>query len=527
MAKEFVSRQWNSFQSSIRESFFRNTGIPYRNLIGLLLGFTASVLMLTSGVLSTSGASLWFVSLLSATLLILVVVRPYHERKIDRFAWGLLVIVILGFGLGALEYQTRSWWIWLGRKYLSINTAPELLLEALFLLGVILGFFVVRNWAKEQKDFVSSLSAVLSGAFVATILGKLQDAGGPDGIGPLTAFAYYALGFTMSGTINLIAAARLTADYTNKRSIASRAMLDFLYGSERTRLIDGYFLQNFKDDPDYAKARLIEALVEYRRLVAREFAERMEKRMKARRQEASPPGFERQYYYQLITIECEVEESPPNADPKTDEKDRKHVVVYRQLSAADNADYNNGNSGNGISEQMFRVGVAAKWQDTLEYLSAPGEYREPFPFQRSVSGLALLSRQTIVMDRDRMKRFRDKGHGDGICPNEIEQARGLDEIDFLSYIAIPIISRSDSSTANPLGVVTIDSRLFVAPELKEAKLLNPGEGIFRAELTPRELTTYANRLYEAEDADVRYIEQVTKIIVPVLELYSKCRIGAT
>src|ERR1700704_1535633 len=99
MAKEFVSKQWDSFQSAIRESFFRNTGIPYRNLIGLLLGFTASVLMLTSGVLTTSGASLWFVGLLSATLVILVLVRPYHEKKTDRFAWGLLVIVILGFGV--------------------------------------------------------------------------------------------------------------------------------------------------------------------------------------------------------------------------------------------------------------------------------------------------------------------------------------------------------------------------------------------------------------------------------------------
>jgi hypothetical protein len=176
---------------------------------------------------------------------------------------------------------------------------------------------------------------------------------------------------------------------------------------------------------------------------------------------------------------------------------------------------------------MFRVGVAAKWQDTLEYLSAPGEYRAPFPFQRSVSGLALMSRQTIVMDRDRMKRFRDKGHGDGVCPNEIEQARGLDEIDFLSYIAIPIISRPDTSTANPLGVVTIDSKLFVAPELKDPEVLNLKEGIFRAKLSPRELTGYANRLYEAEDADVKYIEQVTKMIVPVLELYSKCRVGAT
>ena len=513
---------WISFQSSIRESFFRNTGIPYRNLIGLLLGFTASVLLLIGGVLTIYWASLLFASLLAATMVTLVLFRPYNEKKIDRFAWGLLVIILLGFGLGILEYQTRSWWIWLWRQYLRIKEPHDLILESLFLLGVILGFFVVRNWAKEQKDFVSSLSAVLSGAFVATILGKLQE-GTP--ITPMRAFAYYALGFTMSGTINLIAAARLTANYTNKRSIASRAMLDFLYGSERTKLIDGYFLQNFKDDPDYAKARLIEALIEYRRLIAREFAERMEKRMRAHEQRQTSADADRLYYYQLINIECEEETEAP-APTKVEDKDRPHYVTYRQLGAAQVANSESPNNGS-INEEMFRVGVAAKWQDDLEYISAPGEYRVAFPFLRSVSGLALLSRQTIVMDRDSNRRFRDKDHGDGICPAEIEQARGLDEIDFLSYVAVPIVGRFGSSNENNLGVVTIDSRLFVAPKLDNAETVKPGEGIFRAKVTPRELTAYAAQLYQHEDPDIKYIEQVTKIIVPVMELYSKCRVGAT
>jgi hypothetical protein len=533
MANDFtaLTNAWISFQGSIRESFFRNTGIPYRNLIGLLLGFTASALLLSGEVLTIYWASLLFASLLAATMITLVLFRPYNEKKVDRFAWGLLVIVLLGFGFGILEYQTRSWWIWLWRQYLRIKEPHDLILESLFLLGVILGFFVVRNWAKEQKDFVSSLSAVLSGAFVATILGKLQE-GTP--ITPMRAFAYYALGFTMSGTINLIAAARLTANYTNKRSIASRAMLDFLYGSERTKLIDGYFLQNFKDDPDYAKARLIEALIEYRRLIAREFAERMEKRMRAHDQRQTSADVDRLYYYQLINIECEEKEdaqagtvlSPPSALTKVEDKDKQHYVTYRQLGASQAANSESPNNGS-INEEMFRVGVAARWQDTLEYISAPGEYRVAFPFLRSVSGLALLSRQTIVMDRDSNRRFRDKDHGDGICPSEIEQARGLDEIDFLSYVAVPIIGRSGSSNENNLGVVTIDSRLFVAPELKNAERVKPGEGIFRAKLTPRQLTGFAAQLYEHEDPDVKYIEKVTKIIVPVMELYSKCRVGAT
>ncbi len=231
----------------LRESLFRNVGVPYRNLIGLLLGATASFLPLTSGTWTIWWATWVFVGALAITMLLLVTVRPYIEREFDRFAWGLLVIIVLGFGLGALIYESRSWWIWLWQQYLRINNTGAILLEALFLLGVILGFFVVRNCAKEQKDFVASLSAVLSGAFVATILGKLQEGAAP-AISPLRAFAYYALGFTMSGTLNLLAAARLTANYVNKRSITSRAILDFLYGEERTKLIDGYFLKNFKAD---------------------------------------------------------------------------------------------------------------------------------------------------------------------------------------------------------------------------------------------------------------------------------------
>ncbi|MGH9875645.1 MAG: hypothetical protein ACRD9S_24580, partial [Pyrinomonadaceae bacterium] len=393
----------------------------------------------------------------------------------------------------------------------------------LFLLGVILGFFVVRNWAKEQADFLNSLSAVLGGAFLATVLGKLQE-GTPPPITSMRAFAYYALGFTMSGTINLIVAARLTSQYTNKRSIGSRAMLDFLYGSERTKVIDGYFLQNFKDDPDYARARLTDALVEYRKLIAREFSERLQKKMKAREQLApSPPG-ERQYYYEMIAIESDQEQSPP--DPTIPDKERVHNVVFKRLGSASAAASEDCETPSGIREHMFRVGVAARWQDTLEYISAPGEYRVAFPFLRSVSGLALLFHQTIVMDRDKDKRFRDKDHTDGVSPHEIEQPRGLDEIDFLSYVAVPIIGHFNGTTENQLGVVTIDSKLFIAPDLG-GDVINASEGVFRGRLRPRELTEYASRLYDPEDADVKYIEQVTRIIVPVMELYAKCRVGAT
>lgn len=567
MAKDSSARAnaWGSFQSSIRESFFRNTGIPYRNLIGLVLGLTASVLLLSSGVITTFGASLWFVGILATTMVILVWVRPFQEQKIDRFAWGLLVIIILGFGLGTLIYQTRSWWIWLWRQYLRINTPSELLLEALFLLGIILGFFVVRNWAKEQAEFVSSLSAVLSGAFVATILGKLQETG-PDAIGPMRAFAYYALGFTMSGAVNLIAAARLTANYTNKRSISSRAILDFLYGSERTRLIDGYFLKNFKEDPDYAKRGLTATLVECRKLVQREFAERLEERKRSRKRGRPPevkdthtlldkldaqirgltkPEDEAKlkekekdrkhlrghlrdllrqtkpsYFYELIAIECEDQEEPANEEGPAVEKERQYRIIYKHVGSSSPHSHK-------VEGDMFRVGVSARWQDKLEYITAPGEYRVPFPYQNSVAGLALEFRQTIVMDRDIHKRFRNKQYTNGICPKEIEQDRGLDEIDFLSYIAIPIVSRPGTPDENPVGVLTIDTKLFVSQSRLEGQPTKGSEGIFTVRLTRSKLSEYASNLYEHEDKDVKYIQDLTKIITPVLELYSKCRVGAT
>src|SRR5207237_2088261 len=182
---------WASKASSaqrLRESLFRNVGMPYRNFVGLSLGISASLLPLGSGVWSVWLVTWIFVIELAVTMILLVLVRPNVEKEVDRFAWGLLVIIVLGFGLGALIHQTRSWWIYLWHQYLKINNTGAILLEALFLLGVILGFFVVRNWAKAQKDFVSRLSAVLSGAFVATLLGKLQEGNAP-AINPMRAFA--------------------------------------------------------------------------------------------------------------------------------------------------------------------------------------------------------------------------------------------------------------------------------------------------------------------------------------------------
>jgi len=643
MAK-FLSR----FKHSLRESLFRNTGIPYRNLIGLMLGSIASILLLSSGVLTVPGAAIWFVVALALTALLLVLVRPYHERKVDRFAWGLLVIIVLGFGLGALIYQYRAWWKWLWNQYRRINTPDELILESLFLLGVMLGVFVVRNWAKDQKAFQESLSGALAGTFVATVLGKLQD-----GLTPLRAFAYYALGFTLSGTVNLLLAARLTANYVNKRSITSRALLDFLYGSERAKLIDGYFLQNFEADKDYAKKQLKATLIEYRELVKHEFAERMEKRRKSREAkrgdfgmqaaallsrkglelliavdalESGPAGdrvgtiieileerrkqfepicsqlkvtrddlkrlrseeksitslpepispkhvsrlqqigvetkkledhelklssvcteeqfgewsvleealgyLKPSYFYQLIAIECEEkDDGEGKTNPGVPAKDCLYDVVYKYIGSDEawtDPEHSHVSPRSEealvIDSEMFRVGVAIRRRDLLEYIVAPGKYGAPFPYFGSVAGLALIFHQTIIMDRDMHRMFRDK---DNICPNDIEQDRGLDEVDFLSYISIPILNSQGDPAESGMGIVNIDTKLFVTRSRLHGEPVKACEGIFRTRLTPRDLTEFANNLYEQDDEDVKYIEEVTKIITPVVVLYAKCLVGAT
>jgi len=130
------------------------------------------------------------------------------------------------------------------------------------------------------------------------------------------------------------------------------------------------------------------------------------------------------------------------------------------------------------------------------------------------------------MDRDKRKRFRNNKYTDGICPKDVEQDRGLDEIDFLSYIAIPIVSRPGSPGENPVGVLTIDTKLFVSSSALPGESVNAAEGVFRTSLRRSKLAEYATNLYDHEDQDIKYIEDVTKIITPVLELYSKCRVGA-
>jgi hypothetical protein len=603
-----VKRLLSLSRDSLRESLFRNVGVPYRNMIGLLLGITASFLPLITGAWIMRWVIWVFVVMLALTMLFLVLVRPNVKKDSDQFAWGVLVIITLGFGLGALIYQAKPWWIWLWHQYMRINEAHELLLEALFLLGVIMGFFVVRNWGKEQKDFISSLSGVLGGAFVATILGEIQKE-----LTPLRAFAYYSLGFTISGSLNLISAARLTATYTNKQTMTSRAILDFLYGSERTKTIDGYFLEHFEEDKDYAKMLLIDALNAYRTRAEQEFADKFEARrkqrlndrsrfknelMKKQLEESQPvevienldkewkelepscgklraaredlerltaelamtaalapnssdetrlkervnklhelikrleprcsvaqldrwkslektlESLKPSYFYQLIAIERQEVEDGPEKNVATADKDPEQVVIYKYIGPRSHSKSSHKEERATIHGDMFRIGVAVRRQDVLEYLG-------------SVAGLALRLPHTIIMDRDKDTTFRSKDYKDGIRPTDLEQGRGRDIIDYLSYISIPIVSHLGTPRENPLGIVNIDSKLFVTRSKLRGEPVKGDPGIFRTSLRRSELTEFANNLYEQNDDAVKYIEELTKTITPVLELYSKCLVGAT
>src|ERR1044072_1645256 len=554
---------------NIQESLFRNIGVPKKNLIAFMLGLIASLLPLTSGIWNQKWTTWIFVGSLALITILLVAIRPNAEREMDRFSWGVLVIVILGFGVGALTYQARPWWVWLWNQYRRINEPHELVLEFLFLLGLVLGVFVVRNWGKEQSAFTDSLSGLLGGTFIAGLFGEAFKG---QGLTPMQALTYYGLGFAMSAAINLLFAARLAANYTNKRSITSRAVLEFLYGRERVKDIDGYFQRNFEEDPNNAKRFLRDTLLNFRRLVQQEFAERLnskiterlkgedsdlcaelreklshrkklrgefdkEKERKEKKKKekelarlakeisALEGRIKLSYCYELVAIECDAESK--TADPSVAAvMDREHSVIYKRIYPKP-PDGNEENPDRArLEPDMVRVGVAIRRQDVLDYVVAPGQYLASFPYFGSVAGLSVIVRQTIVMDRDREKKFRSKDYRDGICPKDIEQWRGLDEIDFLSYVSIPIVSRLGTSSENPLGVVNIDTKLFLTRCKLEGEPVDKARGFFRTRLTPRQLNEFAANLYDQEDEGLKYIEKLTKIIEPVVELYAKCNIGA-
>jgi hypothetical protein len=232
-------------------------------------------------------------------------------------------------------------------------------------------------------------------------------------------------------------------------------------------------------------------------------------------------------YYRLISIE-----GPRRAPADTDDdgvkalepdgfipndKDEKHYTV-KVLKLDDKKE---------ISANMFRMSIFIKTQEYLEYIGGDTAGRKPFPFTGSVAGLALRSHQTIVMDRDKNTRFRTTEDQEGICPVDVEQQRGLKEIAYLSFISIPIITESGNPWETTLGIMSASTRLF-AVKAAASKTLNHqcGES-YRVKARLSALTEMANLIYDQDDASVHYLEGMRTVIVPLLELYLRCRQGAT
>jgi hypothetical protein len=507
------------------EALFRNIGYLDRNLIAICLGFIAAILLLSARTMPPGGLSglfTWvsyvYAALVLVMLLVLFVVRPLNwDDRPNLFRWGVVTLLLLGFGIGALVYRYRDWFVWIWNHLENINTPPKLLLASLFLLGVIMGFFVVRNWSQSQNDFVKSLTAVFGGAFISTILGKLAEgtqstADGGQTISTFQAFALYAGGFTLSGCVNLIVSAFLAANYSNRRSVASRALLDLLYGADKAKAIDCVFQTNFEDDKNYARALLTETVERFTEVVERRFAEKMDGWLSDVNVAKSPPSG-RPACYQLDSIfllENQNEQDPGQL---------KYKVRYKRVSC--------------ILPDMFRVAVSVKWQDNLEYITSPGEYKQPFPFNGSVAGMALLVRSTIVMARDWEKEFRTSAFPNGIWPGKHEQNRGLDELDYLSYIAVPVVGNFGKPEEYGLGILHVDTKLFVIDDPNEIDAHpDPQSGMQALELTREQIRKtlvrkYAVNLYCHNDKSLEYLENVRNVLAPVLQLYLKCRQGST
>jgi hypothetical protein len=229
-------------------------------------------------------------------------------------------------------------------------------------------------------------------------------------------------------------------------------------------------------------------------------------------------------YFELLAINSsQPVTSPPVASPPMPSDD-VFEVVFRKLSSKEES----------ITPDMFRVAISYKWQDNLEYLVPPGLYQKSFPYLGSVAGLALAVRHTIVMDRDRFKKFRGNDFVDGRTPNEVDQKRGLNKIDYLSYIAIPMSSSFGKQEETGLGVLHVDTKLFACSSgylqgiSTRVRGADNTQEIYKRTCTRQELhdfATYASNLYEEEDEYINGLEHFRDVIIPVLELYLKCKVG--
>jgi hypothetical protein len=610
-----------------KEWLDRSTIVSDKKLLVFTLSFMAACLVRITDWLSEKTVAIIFLIFFVLLLIFLWILIREHEsekwkyrgRALLQTRWGTLGTSVLGFGAGVLVYHYRGWLIWLWYEFRKIDKPDEWILVSLFLLGVMMGFFVVRNWSKTQQEFIASLTAALGAAFLATIMGALAGtrpaatapgasqqplttevpaagtatptpaatgAAPPTGgaaatptqtppvvrvvvatapasaasssnlLDPVSTFSFYLLGFTLSGTLNLLAFAMLAASYTRNQSLASRSVIDFLYGSDKAKAIDMYFLKNFEADPDYAKVKLVAALSEFREGVKRGLARMMSQRKDQSSLVTSPAidaggRSEPLDYFELVSVKSvqlksdnQASSLPVTSPPSVPPVD-KYEIVFKKLRKNEQ-----GNPGDQITPEMFRVSVTMRWRDMIEYIVTTGEYRNTFPYHGSVAGMSLLVRRTIVMDRDRYKKFRTSEFLEGKTPNQADQPRGLYEIDYLSYICVPMVSSLGKPEEQPLGVLHVDTKLFACPNSEEkfGKYLvkanaDPKQEIYKIVIAAeegesedklkervkkklKEFEAYACNLYEHHDPIIEYLEDLKGVVVPLLELYKKCRTGA-
>jgi len=515
-------------KESLFESFMKTVGTT--KVGSLFLGFLMTLLVLLSELASettTVETLLICIFVLMAAFLFAIF---FQKDKHPGFgSWGVIGLFFLGAALGVLAYHARGGVADQWTQYKRLGGLSDVIFVGLFVFGLIMAVFVVRVWNKGQDDFMKSVATALGGAAIPPLLGKTIAVDGSK------AFAAYFLGFAVSAAVNVIYCARLLANYSNKRSLESRAVLSFLYGPDKAEAVDTQFLRNFEEDPVYARRLLINAVLEYQKRVRREFAVKKEHRRK-NQGPTSPPGPGPLSYYQLLSIECDKDTdlavgSPPggSASPLTEslegsQPEKLYNAVFREIT-----------DENPINEDMFRIAVSLKWQENLEYIGAPGAYQKSFSYFSSVAGLALFVRQTIVMDRDKNKRFRTTQYPEGLCPAKIEQPRGLDEIDFLSYLVVPVVSSIGQAEETALGILHIDTRVFAIEAGSSASrsfefaenIGDPAQKVYRAKLRRSDLTEFANNLYDRDDQGVKYLEEMRAVLVPILHLYLKCRQGST
>jgi len=192
-----------------KEWLDRSTIVSDKKLLVFTLSFMAACLVRITDWLSEKTVAIIFLIFFALLLVFLWILIREHEserwkyrgRALLQTRWGTLGTSVLGFGAGVLVYHYRAWFIWLWYEFRKIDKPDEWILVSLFLLGVMMGFFVVRNWSKTQQEFIASLTAALGAAFLAIELHEFADMiekdAGPDRSAFLSAF------FTLVGTHGL------------------------------------------------------------------------------------------------------------------------------------------------------------------------------------------------------------------------------------------------------------------------------------------------------------------------------------